>query len=145
LSGITGLSFTTGDGTADTTMNFTGLITDIKAALQGMHFIPTTNFTGNASLTITTDDQDAGGALSDTDTVTIIVTEFNQPPTNNVPGAQSVNEDTNLVFAGNLSVNDPDAPVNPIRVSLSVNSGVLTLSTTSGLSFTAGDGTADAA
>ncbi|MBT0960381.1 DUF4347 domain-containing protein, partial [Denitromonas iodatirespirans] len=69
-------------------------------------------------------------------------------PVNTVPGAQSTNEDTALVFSvgnGNaISVSDPDAGGNPVEVSLSVTHGALTLAGTTGLSFISGDGTADA-
>jgi fibronectin-binding autotransporter adhesin len=76
LSGISGLSFTVGDGTADATMTFTGTIANINAALNGMVFTPTAGFNGAASLQIVTNDQGntgSGGALSDTDTVNITV------------------------------------------------------------------------
>ncbi|MFO7905365.1 MAG: DUF4347 domain-containing protein [Pirellulaceae bacterium] len=76
LSGTNGLSFTTGDGTDDATMTFTGTISDINAALEGSTFVPTSGFTGTASLEMTTDDQGntgTGGALSATDTVDITV------------------------------------------------------------------------
>ena len=77
--------------------------------------------------------------------MTIIVSPFNQPPVNTVPGPQIMNEDSSLTFNGSISVNDPDAAPNPLRVTLGVGSGQLTLSTTAGLTFTQGDGTGDAA
>jgi hypothetical protein len=69
----------------------------------------------------------------------------NLPPEITVPGAQSVNEDTNLTLsgAGAISVTDPDADPDEIEISLSASNGVLTLATTSGLSITTGDGTSD--
>jgi VCBS repeat-containing protein len=78
LSGISGLSFTTGDGTSDATMTFTGTIANINAALNGMSITPTAGFSGAASLQVTTDDQGntgSGGALTDTDTVNITVND----------------------------------------------------------------------
>ena len=77
LSGIVGLSFTTGDGTSDPTMTFTGTIANINTALNGLVFTPTAGFSGAASLQIATNDQGntgSGGALSDSDAVTINVT-----------------------------------------------------------------------
>lgn len=72
----------------------------------------------------------------------------NQPPVNTVPGAQTTNENTPLVFSaagGNqISVADADAGNNPLQVTLTATNGTITLSTTAGLTFTAGDGTADA-
>jgi alpha-tubulin suppressor-like RCC1 family protein len=74
LSGITGLSFTAGDGTDDLSATFTGTITAINTALAGLGFTPTA--AGAASLQIITNDQGntgSGGALSDNDTIAITV------------------------------------------------------------------------
>ena len=77
-----------------------------------------------------------------------IMSVQNSAPANTVPGAQTTNEDTNKVFSaanGNaITVADADAGGTNNEVSLSVTNGTLTLFTTAGLSFTAGDGTADA-
>jgi len=76
LNGTSGLAFTVGDGTADSTMTFTGTIANINNALNGMSFTPTAAFSGTASVTITSNDQGntgSGGPLSDTDTVNIQV------------------------------------------------------------------------
>ena len=71
------------------------------------------------------------------------------PPVNAVPGPQTALENTPKIFstaAGNrISVSDADAGSSPARVTLSATNGTLTLSTTAGLTFTQGDGTADAA
>jgi VCBS repeat-containing protein len=157
LASTTNLTFSTGDGTADSTMTFTGTITDINSALSaGVTYNPTPNFNGGPStLQIVTNDQGntgAGGAKSDTDTVSINVVSQNDAPVNSVPGAQGVNEDTALVFSsgnGNaVQISDSDAGTNPVKVSLTVANGGLTLNGTAGLSFAcgscAGDGTGDA-
>ncbi len=82
LSGNKGLTFTPpADGTADATMTFTGTVTDINAALEGMTFVATPGFTGTASVQIVTNDQGntgTGSALSDTDTVAIMVQTADQ-------------------------------------------------------------------
>ncbi len=78
LSGTSGLSFLTGDGTADTASSFTGTVANINAALDGLSFKPTLNYSGAASLQIVTNDQGstgAGGAKSDTDAISITVNE----------------------------------------------------------------------
>ncbi|HJT68495.1 MAG TPA: choice-of-anchor Q domain-containing protein [Pyrinomonadaceae bacterium] len=83
LSTTAGLAFTVGDGTADPTMTFTGLLSNVNTALNGMSFTPTSGFNGAASLQITSDDQGntgTGGALIDTDTVNITVTAPNAAP-----------------------------------------------------------------
>jgi len=76
LSGITGLTFTTGDGNSDTTMTFRGLITAINTALDGLIFTPTASYLGAASIQIVTDDlgnTGTGGPLTATDTLTFTV------------------------------------------------------------------------
>ena len=56
LSQITGLTFVTGDGTADATMTFTGTEALVNAALDGMGYTPDPDWFGAATLTVTTDD-----------------------------------------------------------------------------------------
>lgn len=76
LNGVTGLSFINGDGTNDGIITFTGTLGNINNALNGLQFNPNANYTGAASLTITTNDQDntsAAGGLSDTDKIAITV------------------------------------------------------------------------
>src|SRR5205823_3792670 len=152
LSGIAGLTFISGDGTADATMSFTGTLANINTALNGLTYSPVLNYNGPATVQITTDDQGnsgAGGSLSDTDTVNITISAVNNAPVLSVPGAQATNEDTDLAFAaggGNgISVSDVDAGASPVKITLSVNHGLLTLSGTTGLTFSVGDGTGDAA
>src|SRR5439155_33572 len=151
LNVTAGLTFTSGDGTADATMTFTGTSATIDARMNGMSFTPTANFNGAANLQIVTDDQGntgAGGALSDTDSVAITVNAVNDAPVNSVPAAQSTNEDTSLVFSsgnGNhISISDVDGGAGSEQVTLTGTNGAITLSGTSGLSFSTGDGTADA-
>ncbi len=77
LSGVAGLTFGTGDGTADATMTFDGTLANINAALNGLTFRPNLDYNGAASVTITTNDQGnsgTGGALQDSDAVAINVT-----------------------------------------------------------------------
>jgi hypothetical protein len=56
LSGTTNLTFSVGDGTGDATMTFRGTIDDINAALDGLQFIPETDYFGEALLEIDVDD-----------------------------------------------------------------------------------------
>ena len=87
-------------------------------------------------------------ALADAEVITVNFVAANQPPVNTVPGAQTVAEDTDRVFStantNAISIADPDAGTAPVRVTLSVTNGDLTLSTITGLTFTGGDGTDDA-
>ena len=80
LSGTTGLSFVTGDGSADSSMTFEGSIADINQALNGLTFTPTAGYHGPASLQIVTNDlglSGSGGALSDSDSIAITVNSLN--------------------------------------------------------------------
>jgi hypothetical protein len=67
LATTAGLSFSQGDGTADSTMTFTGTLTAINAALEGLLFAPSPGFAGDASLRITTNDLigPTGGQVDD--------------------------------------------------------------------------------
>ena len=149
LAGTTGLTFSGGDGAADAVMTFTGTLADINTALNNLSFQPLANFNGAAALTISTNDLGSGGssALVDTDTVAITVLPVNDAPVNVVPGVQTINEDTALVFSGarRITVSDVDAGTNPMRVTLNASQGTLTLAGTTGLTFSSGDGAADAA
>ncbi|QEY14522.1 tandem-95 repeat protein [Cellvibrio sp. KY-GH-1] len=107
LAGTTGLSFTTGDGTADSTLVFTGTLADINTALATLTYNPTANYNGAAVLSLTTSDQGntgSGGTLTDTDTVNITVNAGNDAPTvaNAIPN-QNATEDAafNFQFAAN--------------------------------------------
>lgn len=144
LRSLAGLAFTTGDGTADSTMTFTGIIFNINNDLDGLVFTPNAGFSGTAQVTITSDDQGSqgqNGPLSDTDSFNITVSG-NAPPANLVPPAQITPEDTSLTFStgnGNpVSIADPSASGASEKVQLSVAHGTLTLSTTAGLTFNAG-------
>lgn len=152
LSSGAGLTFTTGDGTADTNLVFSGTVANINAALNGMRYDPTAAYSGPALLSIATNDQGnagSGGALSDNDTVAITVDAVNDPPVNTVPAAQSTNADIALTFStgnGNrIAIADSDAAGNPVQVTLTVTNGTVTLASVTGLAFSVGDGTADAA
>lgn len=71
----------------------------------------------------------------------------NQPPLNSLPAVQVVDEDSILVFSSAnqnaISITDPDAGEDPVKLTLSVTTGSITLSTLTGLNFLAGDGVAD--
>lgn len=85
LSQITGLTFSTGDGTADATLVFTGTLTDLNAALDGMSYTGNANFNGSDTLNITVNDQGNTGdapltPLEDTAAIGITVTSVNDDP-----------------------------------------------------------------
>jgi VCBS repeat-containing protein len=108
-----------------------------------------TNGGANTTRTVTWQVDDGSGSnnLSNAPTSTITITAVDDGPANSVPGAQSVNEDTSLVFSSAhtnaISTSDPDNASGTEQVTLSVGHGALTLSQTTGLAFLIGDGTAD--
>ncbi len=106
---------------------------------------PTDSGGNNVYDVIVTVKDNNGGA--DSQSIAVTVTDVNETVVNNVPGAQTTNEDTAKVFSsgnGNqISITDIDAGSNPIEVTLSVTNGTLTLAGTAGLTFTSGDGTSD--
>lgn len=77
LAQTTGLTFGTGDGTSDSTMTFSGTLANINAALDGLVYAPTANYSGADALTITAND----GTAADVDTVAITVNAVNDAPT----------------------------------------------------------------
>ncbi len=72
----------------------------------------------------------------------------NDPPVNTVPADQAITDDDTLTFASGtataLSTRDPDVGAGTLEATLTVTAGTLTLADITGLTFTAGDGTADA-
>jgi hypothetical protein len=150
LASTGGLAFSSGDGAGDATMSFTGALSSINAALNGLTVTPTGNFIGMSTLTLTTNDQGnsgVGGPGQDTDTLNITWGSVNDPPVNTVPGPQSINEESPLTFALNsgtaLRVSDPDVSAGLMQITLSATSGTLTLGTPGSVTFNSGDGTAD--
>ncbi|MDI1345454.1 MAG: nidogen-like domain-containing protein, partial [Pseudolabrys sp.] len=77
LSGVAGLTFTSGDGSGDATMTFSGTQDSINAALEGMSFTPAAEYSGQASVSVTTTD---GHSTSATDTIDITVAAVNDAP-----------------------------------------------------------------
>jgi VCBS repeat-containing protein len=148
----TSASGVTVGGTASA-MTLSGGISDINAfiAASGVRFTTASNATANVTLTVDINDggnTGTGGALTDSQTVTLMVTAVNDAPVNSIPAAQNVNQDANLVFnSGNgnlISISDVDAGANNVEVTLTASNGLLTLSGASGLTFTTGDGNSDA-
>ena len=107
LGGTTGLIFTTGDGTNDSSLVFSGTKTDINNALSILTFNPTMGYNGTAVLAITTSDlgnSGSGGVLIDSDTVNITITAVNDAPTvaNTIPN-QNTAEDSTFNFQFNIN------------------------------------------
>ncbi len=145
--GTTGAVIASGNGT--NTLQLTGTIAQLNDFFAGnsggalTFLLDDDTPVSSLILTITAND----GVHSGNDTATINIAPVNDPPVNSVPGGQTINEDTALVFsAGNgnaISISDVDAGSGNLEGTLSVTNGILTLAGTTGLSFTTGDGTAD--
>jgi VCBS repeat-containing protein len=103
-------------------------------------YTPNADYFGPDSFTYRVND---GSLDSNVATVSITVASGGLP-TNIVPGAQAINEDAIRVFSGASAprVADSDSPT--LTVTLSVSNGTVSLGSTSGLTFTSGDGNADA-
>jgi uncharacterized repeat protein (TIGR01451 family) len=121
LSGLSGLSFTVGDGTSDTTMTFTGTIANINNALNGLVFAPANGYDGPASLQIVTSDQGntgTGGALTDSDTISITVVKG---------GVIDFSSATYTVDEGagtaTITLNRTDGSVGTIKVNYTTSNG----------------------
>jgi len=57
LAQTTGLTFTTGDGTGDASMVFTGTVANVNAALATVNYLGNANYNGSDTLNISVDDQ----------------------------------------------------------------------------------------
>jgi hypothetical protein len=141
-----GLTSVTGDGTASVVL--VGPRAALDNSLDSITYTSTAS-SGNLNdvLTIVANDlgnTGAGGPQSDTETVAITVNELNDPPVITAPASATVTEDVAGDIDG-ISISDPDAnpATDPVRMTLSVSQGTLTLGNTTGLTFTIGDGTAD--
>ena len=119
---------------------------------RSLNFQPASNAAGSADITVVLKD-DGGTSNGGVDTTasqtfTITVTPVNDAPFNSVPFNPQTNQQTPLIFsAANfnaISVSDVDAGSDPVRVSLTATQGTISLGSTAGLAFTAGDGTDDA-
>ena len=143
LGGITGLTFTVGDGTDDTTMTFTGDVVDLNIALNGLTLTPTPEFVGDATVTITTEDQGqfSGPPVeneSDTDVITLTYFQVNDAPTFDLPGNPPVGviEDAGLQtvvgFAANMDAGAPNESDQTLTFLVSLTSSTGNLAFTSG-------------
>ncbi|AVH72198.1 cadherin-like domain-containing protein [Nostoc sp. 'Lobaria pulmonaria (5183) cyanobiont'] len=133
LSGVTGLSFASGDGTTDSTMTFSGTKTDINTALNNLVFNPTASFVGAASIQIETSD----GDFSDADTVNITVNPVNEAPTIST-NSLSLSEGGSVVLSSsNINATDPDnTPAQLTYTASSISGGQFELVANAGVAIT---------
>jgi Bacterial Ig domain len=143
LSTTAGLTIVSGANISNN-MTFEGTQTSINTALLNLRYTANVGVTSDL-LSITTNDlgnTGSGGAKTDFDTVLLFESgvTVNQPPVNTVPGAQTFGSTTRTVTFGSanqVSVSDPDVAGTTLklRVTLFVNSGIISLGSTANLSF----------
>ena len=143
----TGISGTWIPATGTLALSGSATVADYQAALRSITYNDNSHSPNTALRTVTFAVND--GALdSSATTRTITVTAVNDAPVNSVPGSQTTPKNITKVFStgnGNLiSISDADAGSNLVQVQLVSTNGTASLSSTTGLAFTAGDGTADA-
>ena len=136
LGSTNGLIFLSGSNDS-ASMSFKAAVSNLNNALSGLTYQPTSGYAGSDSLAISIVDPTDGKSASGS--VAITVSPF--APSITAPSSASLNEDGSLAFSsanGNgISVTDSN-PGAVDSLSLSVLHGTLTLSTTSGLTFTSG-------
>jgi VCBS repeat-containing protein len=107
-------------------------------------YTPAPDFAGTDSFTYTV----TSAGVTETATVSVTVSAINDGPLLQAPAEVTSDANTPIVFsAANdrpISVYDSDSGASALTMSLQATNGVLTLATTSGLTFAIGDGTADA-
>ena len=146
LAQTTGLTFTTGNGTANTTMTFSGLQGDIQNALGnlaspnlGLTFNPDANFNGLATLTVTAND----GSLQTTNTTNLIILAVNDDPVA-TPDTATVNESSSNTAINVLTNDNPGGGTDEAGQAITViginSAGVTTATTAHGGTATIGAG-----
>lgn len=115
LLDTTGVTFTNGDGTADTTMTFTGTVDEVNAALATLNYQGDAEFSGTDTLHLYVDDQGntPGAPLTADVDVAINVTPVNDAPTLDLDGAGATDsfETTFTEDGGPVSLNIIDADI----------------------------------
>ncbi|RMD71687.1 MAG: hypothetical protein D6822_02525, partial [Cyanobacteria bacterium J149] len=116
---IPNLTFTTGDGTNDTAVEFSGTLADVNDALSGLTFTPNTHFNGNETLSISISSSVSDGinppiVTADSQNISLAITAVNDDPVL-TPISLTVAEGGQVTFIastvngdGQLGLVDPD-------------------------------------
>jgi uncharacterized delta-60 repeat protein len=102
MTTLTGLTFTVGDGTSDTTMTFSGAIPNLNTALASLSFTPTADYNGNDTLAFTTDDGIAAPVVKSVALTISAVSDI-------VADSVTTNEDTPITFNAITGTNGASA------------------------------------
>ena len=99
----------------------------------------------DASFTVTAAQSDTDVANNTISVGTSVIDPAvpNQPPTLTVDPGLTTPEDTALSLGSSIMLGDPDAATDPIELDVTAQNCVLTLATTTGLTFLEGDGVLD--
>ncbi len=128
VPGGLGASMIAGNGSGSVAL--TGTLAQLNATLAAsgaLVYRPLPDFAGSDTLTVQANDQGhggAGGPRTDLKTVALSIAAVNDAPVQTVPGALTVDEDTDLAITG-LRVADVDAADGVLRTTLSVGAGTL--------------------
>ncbi len=137
LSTTSGLTLTGTNGTASFTV--AGTVSNLNAALSGLTYTPTAGYTGSDLLSVSI--TDPGDTESASKSVALTINAFS-PPTISAPGSASVVLNGSLVFSSAnhnaITVADSGPGSGSDSLMLTATHGIVTLSTTSGLTITGG-------
>jgi len=142
-SGVTNFDVLANDSVAEGTKQLGGIVTpptNGQASVVGdqISYEPDLNYNNDG---VQTDqivyEMHNGQGNTDRATIFVTVDPVNDPPVNTVPGNQTMDEDAELTFNGNVSIADIDADGQDVEVTLTATS-TLTLSRTDEVNFTAG-------
>jgi Ca2+-binding RTX toxin-like protein len=137
-----GITYSYNSGTGVLTLTGVASLADYQTALAALSFKSNSDDPGTArDITVVVND---GSENSVATHIMLTVSPVNDAPVNIVPGAQSGNAGSPIVFSaanGNaLSVTDADAGSGTMRVKLTADHGTMTLASMVGVTVT-GDGT----
>ncbi len=138
LASTAGLTFSTGSN-GSATFTVSGTVSSLNNALNGLKYQPIPAYIGSDSLAISIADPGDNDSASTSVSLTVNV----QPPVLTAPSTGSLSENGSLVFSsgnGNpISFTDVNAGTAKTEsLTLSVSHGILTLGSTTGLTYTTG-------
>ncbi len=111
LASVNGLTFAFGNGVANTQMQFTGTLANVRAALEGMTFQPGPNFNGATNVNISISDGGSsgiGGPLSASGVIPIQITAVADTPLLTGPNLVVGNEADTIVLTLAPMLTDPN-------------------------------------
>ncbi len=132
LASTTGLSFTAGINGSDS-FTVTGTVANLNAALSGMVYTPTRNFSGSDSLSIKLSDPNGYALTNVALRVNVIAPTLTAPATGTVPL-----NGTLTFYKKAIQIADVNASTDIEQVVLTASHGNLRLGSTTGITFVSG-------